>query len=44
MSKTVLLGVGGGIAAYKACFLASRLVQKGVSVRAVMSDIHKFRP
>jgi phosphopantothenoylcysteine decarboxylase/phosphopantothenate--cysteine ligase len=37
MSKTVLLGVGGGIAAYKACFLASRLVQKGVAVRAVMS-------
>ena len=33
----VLLGVTGGIAAYKACELASRLTQKGYEVRAVMT-------
>jgi phosphopantothenoylcysteine decarboxylase/phosphopantothenate--cysteine ligase len=33
----VLLGVGGGIAAYKAAFLASRLVQAGVDVRVSMT-------
>lgn len=37
MTKNVLLGVGGGIAAYKACFLASRLVQKGFGVRVAMT-------
>ncbi len=35
--KCVLLGVTGGIAAYKAAEVASRLVKKGVKVRAVMT-------
>ena len=34
----VLLGVTGGIAAYKAAELASRLAQSGCDVRVVMSD------
>ncbi|MCF8032946.1 MAG: bifunctional phosphopantothenoylcysteine decarboxylase/phosphopantothenate--cysteine ligase CoaBC [Desulfarculaceae bacterium] len=34
----VLLGVTGGIAAYKAAELASRLCQQGCEVRVVMSD------
>jgi phosphopantothenoylcysteine decarboxylase/phosphopantothenate--cysteine ligase len=33
----VLLGVGGGIAAFKAAALASRLVQRGVDVRVAMT-------
>ncbi|MCB2184888.1 MAG: bifunctional phosphopantothenoylcysteine decarboxylase/phosphopantothenate--cysteine ligase CoaBC [Deltaproteobacteria bacterium] len=33
----VLLGVTGGIAAYKACELASALVKEGVQVRVVMT-------
>jgi len=33
----VLLGVGGGIAAYKLAFVASRLVQRGVRVRVAMT-------
>ncbi|MFY9342260.1 MAG: flavoprotein [Planctomycetota bacterium] len=33
----VLLGVGGGIAAYKVAFLASRLVQRSASVRVAMT-------
>lgn len=33
----VLLGIGGGIAAYKLAFLASRLVQNGVDVRVAMT-------
>ncbi|MFK7742468.1 MAG: flavoprotein [Planctomycetota bacterium] len=33
-----VLGIGGGIAAYKVAFLASRLVQKGVSVRVAMTE------
>ncbi|MBI5524629.1 MAG: bifunctional phosphopantothenoylcysteine decarboxylase/phosphopantothenate--cysteine ligase CoaBC [Desulfarculus sp.] len=33
----VLLGITGGIAAYKACELASLLTQRGISVRAVMT-------
>jgi phosphopantothenoylcysteine decarboxylase/phosphopantothenate--cysteine ligase len=33
----VLLGVGGGIAAYKVAFLASRLVQAGHRVRVAMT-------
>lgn len=37
MSKHAVLGVGGGIAAYKVAFLASRLVQRGVSVRVAMT-------
>ncbi len=37
MSPRVLLGIGGGIAAYKLAFLASRLVQRGVEVRVAMT-------
>lgn len=33
----ILLGVGGGIAAYKIAFLASRLVQDGAEVRVAMT-------
>ncbi len=38
MKKTVLLGVTGGIAAYKACQTASDLVKKGYSVQTVMTE------
>ena len=34
----VVLGVGGGIAAYKACEVASRLVQDGHTVDVVMTE------
>ncbi len=37
VSPRVLLGIGGGIAAYKLAFLASRLVQRGASVRVAMT-------
>ncbi|TWT53621.1 Phosphopantothenoylcysteine decarboxylase [Rubripirellula amarantea] len=37
-SPTVLLCIGGGIAAYKSAMLCSRLVQNGVQVRVAMSD------
>lgn len=33
----MVLGVGGGIAAYKLAFVASRLVQSGAAVRAALS-------
>lgn len=33
----VLLGIGGGIAAYKVATVASRLVQRGVAVRVAMT-------
>ena len=36
--KNILLGVTGGIAAYKACELARLLVQRGVAVRAVLTE------
>jgi len=36
--RRVLLGVCGGIAAYKAAALASRLVQRGVTLDVVMTD------
>lgn len=36
--RRVLLGVTGGIAAYKAAALASRLVQAGVSLDVIMTD------
>jgi phosphopantothenoylcysteine decarboxylase/phosphopantothenate--cysteine ligase len=35
--RRVLLGVGGGIAAYKSCDLASRLVHEGAQVTAVLT-------
>lgn len=37
MSAHVLLGIGGGIAAYKLAFVASRLVQDGAAVRVAMT-------
>ncbi|SEP55874.1 bifunctional phosphopantothenoylcysteine decarboxylase/phosphopantothenate--cysteine ligase CoaBC [Piscibacillus halophilus] len=36
--KKVLLGVSGGIAAYKACALTSKLVQSGADVRVIMTE------
>lgn len=36
--KKVVLGVSGGIAAYKACTLTSRLVQAGAEVKVIMTD------
>ena len=35
--KTVVLGVTGGIAAYKACDLVSRLHKKGIQIRVTAS-------
>lgn len=35
--KTVVLGVTGGIAAYKACDLVSRLRKQGIAVRVIMT-------
>lgn len=37
-SKTIILGVTGGIAAYKACDLASKLTQRGARVVTVMTE------
>jgi len=44
--KHVILGVGGGIAAYKSCDLASQLVKEGAVVTAVMTKAaqHLVRP
>ncbi|MDF2440440.1 MAG: phosphopantothenoylcysteine decarboxylase / phosphopantothenate---cysteine ligase [Abditibacteriota bacterium] len=40
---TIVLGVSGSIAAYKACELASRLTQSGVTVEVVMTQsAHQF--
>ncbi len=36
--KTVLLGVSGGVAAYKAADLASKLTQAGAAVNVVMTE------
>ena len=37
-SKTIVLGVGGGIASYKIANLASKLTQSGADVHAVLTD------
>src|SRR5690625_2719668 len=37
-NKKVLLGVSGGIAAYKACDLTSKLTQHGADVRVMMTE------
>lgn len=37
-NKTILLGVTGGIAAYKSASLASMLVKKGAEVRVIMTE------
>ncbi|PAV29949.1 bifunctional phosphopantothenoylcysteine decarboxylase/phosphopantothenate--cysteine ligase CoaBC [Virgibacillus profundi] len=36
--KNILLGVSGGIAAYKACALTSKLTQAGANVKVMMTD------
>jgi phosphopantothenoylcysteine decarboxylase/phosphopantothenate--cysteine ligase len=36
--KTIVLGITGGIAAYKAVDLASKLVQAGARVEVVMTE------
>lgn len=36
--KTVLLGVSGGIAAYKSAYLTSRLVKAGAEVHVIMTE------
>ncbi len=38
LAKRVLIGVGGGIAAYKVCELVSTLFKIGVEVRVVLTD------
>ena len=40
-SKKILLGVSGGVAAYKVAMVASRLVQDGFDVQAVMTSSAK---
>lgn len=37
-NKKILLGVSGGIAAYKACALTSKLVQQGANVKVIMTS------
>ncbi|WP_404452542.1 bifunctional phosphopantothenoylcysteine decarboxylase/phosphopantothenate--cysteine ligase CoaBC [Virgibacillus necropolis] len=37
-NKNILLGVSGGIAAYKACALTSKLTQAGANVRVMMTE------
>ena len=37
-NKTVLIGVTGGIAAYKICYLVSRLVREGAEVHVLMTE------
>ena len=36
--KTVLVGVSAGIAAYKTCYLVSRLVRSGADVHVIMTE------
>ncbi|QYO64004.1 flavoprotein [Leptolyngbya sp. 7M] len=36
--RRVLIGVGGGIAAYKVCQVISTLAKLGVEVRAILTD------
>ena len=38
MKRKVLVGVTGGIAAYKSCYLVSALVKKGCDVHVLMTD------
>ena len=38
MSKRVLIGVGGGIAAYKVCEVVSTLFKSGVEVRTILTS------
>ena len=36
-NRRIVLGVSGGIAAYKACDLVSRLTKRGAQVRVVLT-------
>jgi phosphopantothenoylcysteine decarboxylase / phosphopantothenate---cysteine ligase len=36
--RKIILGITGGVAAFKACFLARELMRRGASVQVVMSD------
>ncbi len=36
--KRVLVGIGGGIAAYKVCEVISSLAKAGAEVRAILTD------
>ncbi|HEY9896827.1 MAG TPA: flavoprotein, partial [Candidatus Sericytochromatia bacterium] len=36
--KRVLVGISGGIAAYKVCEVISSLAKQGVAVRAILTD------
>ena len=36
--KRIVLGVSGGIAAYKAAALTSKLIQSGAEVRVIMTE------
>lgn len=36
-NKTILLGVSGGIAAYKACMICSQLTQAGATVKVILT-------
>jgi phosphopantothenoylcysteine decarboxylase/phosphopantothenate--cysteine ligase len=38
MAQTIVLGVGGGIAAYKSAALASQLVKRGYDVQVLMTE------
>ncbi len=38
MSRKILIGICGGIAAYKVCEVVSTLVKSGVEVRAILTD------
>ncbi|MYL56403.1 bifunctional phosphopantothenoylcysteine decarboxylase/phosphopantothenate--cysteine ligase CoaBC [Virgibacillus halodenitrificans] len=38
IEKNILLGVSGGIAAYKACALTSQLTQRGANVKVMMTE------
>ena len=38
MNQRVVVGISGGIAAYKSAILVSRLVQRGFSVSVVLTD------
>lgn len=38
MKKTLVLGVTGGIAAYKACDLVSSLVKKDINIQVIMTE------
>ena len=43
MDREILIGVTGGIAAYKSAYLVSQLVQEGARVSVIMTDAaHRF--